>query len=124
VTPPADLSALSNAELQQLLLQALSENAEQKRLIAKLREEVARLKGLQGRPRMKPSGMEPGPSPKPTGKRAKWRRRGKVVPRVSIEEQVVKAEVPPVRALRGMKIMWCRMWLCGHELSGIGANAG
>jgi hypothetical protein len=57
VTLPADLTGLSNGELQQLLLEqqqlllkALSEKAKQKRLIAELREEVARLKLLKGRP--------------------------------------------------------------------------
>jgi hypothetical protein len=56
-----------NAEQQQLLLKALSENAEQKRMIAELRE-VARLKGLNGRPPIKPSRMDQGTTPTPAGK--------------------------------------------------------
>jgi hypothetical protein len=68
--------------------------AEQERLIAELREENARLKGLNGRPRIKPSGMEPASEPKPPGKRGKRRRRGKITPRVAILDRVIKAQVP------------------------------
>ena len=53
VAPP-DIDRLPPAELKQLLLKLLEENAEQKRAIAELREEIARLKGLQGRPSTKP----------------------------------------------------------------------
>ena len=45
-------------ELKALLLQALEENARLKAENVKLREEIARLKGLKGRPKLKPSGME------------------------------------------------------------------
>ncbi|MBV8521643.1 MAG: hypothetical protein JOY71_05850 [Acetobacteraceae bacterium] len=45
VTAPADLDDLSPTELKQLVLKLLAENAEQKRQIAELREEIARLKG-------------------------------------------------------------------------------
>ncbi|MGO9997443.1 MAG: hypothetical protein ACLPKW_06805, partial [Acetobacteraceae bacterium] len=60
MTAPAEISGLSNAALQQLVLKLLGENTEQKRAIVELREEIARLKGLKGRPDIKPSGMEQG----------------------------------------------------------------
>lgn len=94
MTAPAEISGLLHAELQQLVVRLLSENAEQKRAIAELREEIARLKGLKGRPAIKPSGMEQGTTPKPRDKRAGRGGRGKVTPRVSIEEKLLVAEVP------------------------------
>jgi hypothetical protein len=101
VTDPADISGLSHADLQQLVLRLLAENAEQKRQIDELREEIARLKGLKGRPKIRPSGMEDATSPKPGGKRAGRRGRGKVVPRVKVEEQILKADVPEGSRFKG-----------------------
>jgi hypothetical protein len=53
-----DISGLGLDELKALLVQALEENARLKAENAELREEIARLKGLKGRPQFKPSGME------------------------------------------------------------------
>jgi len=53
-----DVSGLCLEELKALLVQALEENAQLKAENAELREEIARLKGLKGRPQFKPSGME------------------------------------------------------------------
>jgi hypothetical protein len=94
VTIPTNLDGLP-LEWQELVLRLLAENSEQKRLIAELREELARLKGLAGRPSIKPSGMDQGTTAKPRDKRAGRRGRGKTTPRVSVEEQIVAAEVPP-----------------------------
>jgi hypothetical protein len=49
-------------------------------------EETARLKGLKGRLRIKPSGIEDGATPKPGGNRASRRHRGKIKSRVSVED--------------------------------------
>ncbi|HMD59768.1 MAG TPA: transposase, partial [Steroidobacteraceae bacterium] len=100
VVPP-DIDGLPSAELKQLVLKLLEENAEQTRVMAELREEIARLKGLKGRPPIKPSGMENGTSPKPGGKRGRRRGRGKATPRVSVEEQILKAEVPAGSRFKG-----------------------
>ena len=53
-----DISGLGLEELKALLAQALEANAQLKAENADLREEIARLKGLKGRPKLKPSGME------------------------------------------------------------------
>ena len=55
---PKDISGAGLEELKALLLQALEEDARLKAENVKLREEIARLKGLKGRPKLKPSGME------------------------------------------------------------------
>jgi hypothetical protein len=101
VTASAEIPGLSSGELQQLVLKLLGENADLKRVIADLREEIARLKGLKGRPDIKPSGMEQGAVPKPRDARAGRPGRGKVTPRVSVEERIVAAEVPPGSRFKG-----------------------
>jgi hypothetical protein len=94
VPTPADIDGLSLEVLKALVIQLLGKVAEQERLIAALREEIARLKGLNGRPRIGPSGMENAHEPTPPpGKRGKRRRRGKIVPRVAIQDRVIKAQV-------------------------------
>ncbi len=91
----SDIADLSAAALRELVLALLAENAEQKRQIAELREEIARLKGQPPRPRIKPSGMESATTPKPPGPSARHRGRGKPRIRVGIEDQVLKAAPPP-----------------------------
>ena len=104
VVAPPDIEGLPPAELKQLLLKLLEKNTQLEGENAALREEIARLKGLKGRPDIKPSkpsGMEKGAGPNPGENRASRRRRGKIKPRVSIEDQILRPEVPPGSRFKG-----------------------
>ena len=101
VTAPADIDGLSLEALKVLVVQLLTKVADQERAIAELREENARLKSLSGRPRIKPSGMDNASEAKRPGKLARRRRRGKIVPRVAVEDRMIKAQVPPGSRFKG-----------------------
>jgi len=99
--PPARLSDLPRAELEALLVELLGEVADLKRLVAAQRDEIARLKGLKGRPSIKPSGMENATEPKPEAKGAQRRGRGKVTPRVTAETEVLRVASPKGSQFKG-----------------------
>ena len=101
VPPPATLSALNRSELEALLVALFGEIATLKQTVAELREENARLKGLKGRPNIKPSGMDKGTTPPEPGKKEKRLGRGKVTPRVTVDEKVIKIGVPPGSRFKG-----------------------
>ena len=104
VPPPSNLSDLSRPELEALLVELFGEIAALRQTVGEQREEIARLKGLKGRPDIKPSkpsGMDNATEPPKPGKKEKRRFRGKVAPRVSIENQVVKVTVPEGSRFKG-----------------------
>jgi Transposase IS66 family len=94
------LSGLPRGELEAVAERLLAENAALKRAIAELRAEVAMLKGVKGRPEVKPSGMEKGtePGPAETGRGAKARKVGRLTIH---EDRVVPAEVPVGSRFKG-----------------------
>ena len=101
VPPPPALSALSRPELEALLVELFGEVATLKQAVAEQREEIARLKGLKGRPNIKPSGMDKGTAPAKPTKNEKRPGRGKVTPRVKVEEEVIRVEIPPGSIFKG-----------------------
>jgi hypothetical protein len=95
---PGDLDRLTHAELKGLVVKQWEQLVELQRMVAALRDEIARLKGGPGRPNIKPSGMEQSTEPKPPGSSGgHHRRRGGTRSKLSIheEERTVKVATPP-----------------------------
>jgi hypothetical protein len=102
VSPPPDLDALTPAQLRELVATLLTKMAElEQKKNVELREEIARLKGLKGRPDIKPSGMDKATEPAKPDRPGKPPRRGKVRPRVSVEDRIIPAAVPPGSRFKG-----------------------
>ena len=95
------LSGLPRGEPEALAERLLAENAALRRAIAELRAEVAALKGVKGRPEVRPSGMEKATAPEPPGKGrggAKVRKAGRLT---VDEERVIAADVPAGSRFKG-----------------------
>src|SRR6266852_1898344 len=103
---PPDLDGNGIDELRRLLIEALERIAALTAEKAALREEIARLKGLKGRPKIpprKPSGMERAsvsPAPRDKGRRG----RSKSARLVLAEDCIVTAEVPAGSRFKGYEI--------------------
>jgi Transposase IS66 family len=99
MAPPGDLDALSPTELKARVIELLGQVAALEQTVAAQRAEIARLKGLKGRPALKPSGMEKASEPKPP--RPPKGRRGPVRPRVAVEDRIRAATVSPGSRFKG-----------------------
>src|SRR3954470_22764505 len=96
------LSGLPRGELEALAEQLLAENAALRQAIAELRAEVATLKGVKDRPKLRPSGMENGTEPEPDTRDRGRGAGGRKAKRLSIdEERVIAAEVPAGSRFKG-----------------------
>ncbi len=101
MSQPDNFDGLSSAQLRELVGNLLAKLTELERTVAAQREEIARLKGLKGRPDIKPSGMEKATAPSKPGSRERRRRRGKVQPRANVEDRVLKAAAPAGSRFKG-----------------------
>ena len=101
VSRPEDLDGLSPSQLKELVASLLEKMAELERKNAEQLEEIARLKGLKGRPDIKPSGMDKSTGPPIPGIQGKRPGRGKVRPRVVVEDRIIKAAVPAGSRFKG-----------------------
>jgi hypothetical protein len=99
---PIDLDGLSPAELRGLVEGLLTELAALQATVAAQREEIARLKGGKGPPRLRPSGMERASEPpRPPGG---TRGRGPVKPRLAIDEdRILRTAAPAGARFKGYK---------------------
>ena len=101
-SPPIDLDNLSNAELKGLVVKQWEQSAELNRVVASLRDEIARLKGGPPRPTIKPSGMEQATEPKPSQDAGTKPRRGPTRAKLTInEERIVEVGPPPGARFKG-----------------------
>src|SRR3954462_1546014 len=95
------LSSLPRGELEALAERLVAENDALKRAVAGLKAEVATLKGVKGRPEVKPSGMEKGAGSEPGATSRGRGGRGKADRLTVHEERVVEAEVSAGSRFKG-----------------------
>ena len=111
--PLGDIDHLSHAELKSLVVRQWEEMAELRRMVAALRDEIARLKGGPGRPNIKPSGMEQATEPKPpeglatSAAREAARGRSFRSTRNGPSKSQPRRVAPASKAARAF---WCRIW--------------
>ena len=102
---PEEIERLAIGDLRALVTSLLAEELRLRAENAALREEIARLKGLPPRPKLKPSGMEQAskpPAPRQSGKPKRKRRRGAKRDHLVVgEEQVLKAPAPAGSRFKG-----------------------
>jgi len=99
MSPPDDLDRLSHAELKGLAVKQWEQIVELQRMVAALRDEIARLKGGPGRPNLKPSGMELGTEPPGSSSKRK-RPRGSTRCKLAIDEERTVTVASPPRGSR------------------------
>ena len=105
---PQDIDDLSKAELLAAVVSLLSKVTELEQIVRAQSDEIARLKDLNQRPKIKPnkpSGMELGTSAKSkrggNGLGGRLGRGPKRTPRVAVEDEVLSPPIPPGARFNG-----------------------
>ena len=101
VNAPEDFDVLTPVQLKELVVLLLGKVAALEQMVGEQRAEIARLKGLKGPPDIKPSGMDKATEPAKPDRQDSRPRRGKVRPRVSVEDRVLKATAPVGSRFKG-----------------------
>ena len=87
-----------------------------RRIVADRREEIAQLKGPNCHPDIRPGGIEKGTAPKPP-------RRGKSVPRVTVEVEIRHLAIPAESQFKGYDDFVVQDWGRAARRSAIAENA-
>ena len=95
------LSGLSRDDLEALTERLLADNAALKQALAELRAEVAALKGVKGRPVIRPSGMEPKTEPKPASGGKRGQKRRKTGRLIIHEDRIIRLDAPAGSRFKG-----------------------
>ena len=101
LVPKLDVQGLTTAELRRLVVELLGEVSRLAEENAALRDEVARLKGLKQRPKIKPSGMEQATTTRADKRKRKTKVRNTTAKRVVHEERVLAISAPPGSRFKG-----------------------
>ena len=101
LVPKLDVEGLTTAELRRLVVELLGEVSRLAEENAALRDEVARLKGLKQRPKIKPSGMEQATTMRADKRKRKTTGRNTTAKRVVHEERVLAITAPPGSRFKG-----------------------
>ena len=101
LVPKLDVEGLTTAELRRLVVELLGEVSRLAEENAALRDEVARLKGLKQRPKIKPSGMEQATTTRADKRKRKTTGRNTTAQRVVHEERVLAITAPPGSRFKG-----------------------
>ncbi len=120
-----DIEALTPRELKALLLRLLERVAALEQENAALRDEIARLKGLKGRPKFQPSGMETATEPKSARAGREKRRRGGKIAKLAIDdERVIETQAPADWRFKGYESYVVQDLILRACVVRFGANAG
>jgi Transposase IS66 family len=100
---PRDMAVedLPAEALRRLVGELLGEVARLRAENAALRDEIARLKGLSGRPKLKPSGMERATAPRGEGPQGRTKGAARATELVVHEEHVLAVAAPPGSRFKG-----------------------